>query len=89
MDNRTIDQSKLSRTIALRIGGIAALANVVVVILEIAESFFPGGNEPVETVLDWYNQLQKIPFVGLRNLGLLNIFMIALGIPMYFALYTA
>ena len=27
--------------------------------------------------------------MGLRNLGLLNIFMVALGIPMYFALYTA
>src|SRR3972149_11994438 len=73
----------------LKIGGIAALLTVAVAFGEMLITFLPGGNEQVETVIDWFTLLQSNWFMGLRNLGLLNIFMIALGIPVYFALYTA
>ena len=72
-----------------RMGGIVALLAVVVAFSEAAITFLPGGSEPLETVVDWFTQLQNNSFMGLRNLGLMNIFMIALGVPMYFALYIA
>lgn len=80
--------SESNRKRVYRIGGIAALLTVAVAFSEAAISFLPGGRAPVETVVDWFTQLQTNWFMGLRNLGLLNILMVALGIPMYFALYT-
>ena len=71
------------------IGGTAALLTVLVAFGEILITFLPGGSEQVETVIDWFTQLQNNWFMGLRNLGFLNIIMFALGIPIYFALYTA
>jgi hypothetical protein len=68
---------------------MAALLTVVVAFGEMVITFLPGGNAPVETVIDWFTQIQNNWFMGLRNLGFLNIVMFALGIPMYFALYTA
>jgi hypothetical protein len=40
-------------------------------------------------VLDWFILFQQNWFMGLRNLGLLNIFFNALAILTYFALYAA
>jgi len=92
MNNQNTKEMELSefnsKTI-YRIGGIAALLTVVVAFGEMIITFLPGGNESVETVFDWFAQLQGNWFMGLRNLGLLNILMFTLGIPMYFALYTA
>src|SRR5574342_200600 len=72
-----------------RLGGAAALLIVLTALAEIAITFFPGGYTVSETVVDWFTLLQNNWFLGLRNLGLLNIVMTALGIPMIFALYTA
>lgn len=71
------------------VGGVTAFLTVFVAFCEMFITFLPGGNIPVVTVIDWFNQLQSNWFLGLRNLGLLNIFMFTLGIPMYFALYMA
>jgi hypothetical protein len=72
-----------------KIGGVAALSAVLVGILEIVITFLPGGNTTQETVLDWFMLFQKNPFMGLRNLGLLNIFLNVLAILTYLALYAA
>jgi hypothetical protein len=40
-------------------------------------------------VLDWFMLFQANPFMGLRDMGLLNIFLNALGILTYLALYAA
>ncbi|MBD3179431.1 MAG: hypothetical protein GF417_07365 [Candidatus Latescibacteria bacterium] len=71
-----------------RIGGVAALASVLVVFVEILTTFLPGGSEQAVTAGDWLAQLQDRPFIGMRNLGLLNIFIFLLGIPLYLALFT-
>ena len=84
-----MEMSESNRKRVYGIGGIAALLTVAVAFCEGIINFLPGGNTPVETVVDWFTQLQGNLFMGLRNLGLLNILMVALGIPMYFALYTA
>jgi hypothetical protein len=70
-------------------GGVAALLTVVVALGETMINFLPAGSERVETVTDWFMQLQNNWFIGLRNLGLLNIMMFILGILTYFALYIA
>jgi len=88
-NTKNVELSKLNRKRIYQIGGIAALLTVVVAFSEIVITFLPGGNTPVETVLDWFTLIKNNWFMGLRNLGLLNIIMFVLGIPMYFALYTA
>lgn len=69
------------------LGGAAALLVVLTALAEILVTFLPGGYTTAETVTDWFALLQSNPFLGLRNLGLLNIVMTALGIPLVFALY--
>jgi hypothetical protein len=70
-------------------GGVAALGAVLTGIIEIGITFLPGGNAPQETVIDWFILFQKNPFMGLRNLGLLNIFLNVFAILTYLALYVA
>lgn len=72
-----------------KLGATAALLIVLTGLAEIAITFFPGGYTVSETVMDWFTLLQNNWFLGLRNLGLLNIVMTTLGIPMFFALYIA
>jgi hypothetical protein len=72
-----------------KLGGAAALLIVLTALIEIIVTFLPGGYTTTETVIDWFTLLQDNWFLGLRNLGLLNIVMTALGIPMLFALYAA
>jgi hypothetical protein len=70
------------------LGGAAALLIMLTALFEILITFLPGGNTTADTVTDWFALLQTNPFLGLRNLGLLNIVMTALGIPMIFTLFT-
>ena len=70
------------------IGGVAALSAILVGLIESIIMFLPGGNTPQETVLDWFVLFQENWFLGLRNLGLLNVFLNTLAILMYFALYA-
>jgi hypothetical protein len=69
------------------LGGVATLLTVLTVLCEILITFLPGGYTSAETVTEWFALLQNNPFLGLRNLGLLNIVMTALSIPMLFTLY--
>jgi len=72
-----------------KIGGMTSIGAVLVGVAEIALTYLPGGNVADVTVLDWLDLFQKYPFMGLRNLGLLNIFLNVLGILTYSALYAA
>lgn len=71
------------------LGAIAALLVVLTALAEILITFLPGGYTTAETVTEWFALLHNNPFLGLRNLGLLNIIMTALGLPMVFALFWA
>jgi len=42
-----------------------------------------------EAAVDWFTLFQQSRFLGLRNLGLLNIFFTCLSIPVFYALYHA
>lgn len=70
-----------------RLGAATALLIVITALIEILLTFLPGGYASSDTVIDWFTLLHTNSFLGLRNLGLLNIIMTLLGIPMFFALY--
>jgi len=72
-----------------KVGGVAAITAVLVGLAEIIITFLPGGNTTQETVIDWFMLFQTNGFMGLRDLGLLNMLLNALAILTYFALYTA
>ena len=73
-------------------GGTTALITVVVVLAEIGIGFLPGvarASQRTVTVIDWFTLFQNNWFLGLRNLGLLNIIGAALLAPTVFAIYSA
>lgn len=72
-----------------KIGGIAALLGVLIGLIESSITFLPGGTAETVTVVDWFTFFQQQPFMGLRNMGLLNMGFNALAIPAYLALYVA
>jgi hypothetical protein len=72
-----------------KLGAITSLLILCTAVLEILITFLPGGYASAETVVDWFNLLHTNWFLGLRNLGLLNIVMTALSVPMFFALCLA
>ena len=72
-----------------KLGAVTSLLILCTALLEILITFLPGGYASTETVVDWFNLLHDNWFLGLRNLGLLNIVMTALSIPMFFALCMA
>ena len=72
-----------------KVGGMAALLAILVGLCEIIISFLPGGSASPETIIDWFTLFRNNSFLGLRDLGLLNIFLVALGVLVSFALYGA
>jgi hypothetical protein len=72
-----------------KIVGVAALGAVLVGVAEILITFLPGGNASLETVRDWFELFHESGFMGLRDLGLLNILLNTLAILIFFALWAA
>ena len=74
------------------IAGTAMLLAVAVVLAEIAIGFLPGvalASQRTVTVIDWFTLFQNNWFLGLRNLGLLNLIGAALLTPAFLAMYLA
>jgi hypothetical protein len=75
-----------------RLGGITALIILLLPPAEIGIDLIPGLNRApasVVTVLDWFTLFQNHWFLGLRNLGLLNLVGAALLAPTILAVYSA
>jgi len=75
-----------------KVGGVAALIIVLVTLLDICIIFLPGQEATgpgTLTVIDWFILFQDNWFLGLRDLGLLNIVNMALAVPLFLALYAA
>lgn len=84
-----IESAESCRKGLYRVAGIATIIAVIITITEAGITFLPVASQQTETVLDWFILLQDNWFIGLRNLGLLNLIFIPLGIPIYLALYCA
>jgi hypothetical protein len=81
-----------NRRALYRVGGAAVLITVLVVLAEIAIGFLPGVAQATQrtiTVADWFTLFQNNWFLGLRNLGLLNLIGAALLTPAFLAMYFA
>jgi hypothetical protein len=75
-----------------RVGGASVLLTILVVLAEIAIGFLPGvalATQRTVTVVDWFTLFQNNWFLGLRNLGLLNLIGAALLTPTFLAIYFA
>ncbi|MCC6627604.1 MAG: hypothetical protein IT340_09400 [Chloroflexi bacterium] len=72
--------------------GSAALAIVLIALLDIVLTFVPGMATPdpgAGTVADWFAILQANWFLGLRGLGLWNVLTLLLMTPVILALWAA
>ncbi|MFP4346325.1 MAG: DUF4386 family protein [Anaerolineales bacterium] len=88
MNNPTRNENTQPWKTLYRIAGTAAAGVVLVMLAEILISFVPAGATLPETVIGWFELLQSRPFIGLRNLGLINVISILLGVPVALALYV-
>ncbi|HKN22716.1 MAG TPA: hypothetical protein VJX73_14930, partial [Terracidiphilus sp.] len=73
-------------------GGASVSLAILVVLAEIAIGFLPGvapATQRTVTVVDWFSLFQNSWFLGLRNLGLLNLIGAALLTPAFLAIYFA
>jgi hypothetical protein len=74
-----------------KLGGATALLAVALPLAEIGITFLPGVARASQTttVVEWFALFQNNWFLGLRNLGLLNIIGTALLTPTFLAIYAA
>ena len=75
-----------------KLGGTTVLIAVVIPLAEVAIGFLPGvarATRETVTVIDWFTLFQTHWFLGLRNLGLLNLVGAALLAPTILAIYFA
>ena len=72
-------------------GALAAVTIVLVGLLDMGFMFVPGTSVTPGTLsaVDWFALFQHSWFVGLRNLGILNVINTACMLPVMFALYAA
>jgi hypothetical protein len=92
MDEHHDEQKEARWKPIYRIGGWAAILTVLAGVAEIGITFLPGGGRETteaRTVIDWFSQYQTSPLMAMRNLGLVNIFLVALSIFVTYALYAA
>lgn len=74
------------------VAGTTILITVVVALIEIAIGFLPEATRASQrtvTVVDWFTLFHENWFLGLRNLGLLNLIGAALLAPTFMAMYLA
>jgi hypothetical protein len=74
-----------------RTAGVAALVAILVMVLEVGITALPGGGRTgteALTVVGWFELFGEYPFMGLRNLGLMNMVATFFTIPVYLALYV-
>ena len=71
-----------------KIGGTAALIVALAALADILSTLLPGGYTTSETVIEWFTLFQNNWLHGLRDLGLLDIIVTTLNVPLFFSLYV-
>ncbi len=73
------------------LGAVAALIVFAGTLLDVALTMLPGWDPTTIplTAAEWLSQLASTPWLGLRNLDLLNAALSLVGLPMYLALFGA
>ncbi len=92
MDKNHDEEKEAKWKAIYKAGAVAAILTVLVAVAEIGITFLPGGGRETtsaRTVIDWFTQYQTSPLMAMRNLGLVNIFLVGLSILVNYALYAA
>ncbi|MFZ0770217.1 MAG: hypothetical protein WCA49_17725 [Candidatus Sulfotelmatobacter sp.] len=75
-----------------KVGGATVLTVFFIPLAEVGISYLPGvarATQGTVTVIDWFTLFQTHWFLGLRNLGFLNLIGVALLAPTVLAIYSA
>jgi len=75
-----------------KVGGITVLIVLLIPLAEVVISYLPGVDRATQgtvTVVDWFTLFQTHWFLGLRNLGFLNLIAVVLLAPTVLAIYFA
>ncbi|MBI9049146.1 MAG: hypothetical protein JEZ00_06995 [Anaerolineaceae bacterium] len=82
-------EPKIRWNLIYRLGAISAIGAILVGIAEIGIQFIPEASNIPETISGWFALYQENWFLGLRNMGLLNICLNLFAILTYFGLMAA
>lgn len=80
----------LNWKILYKIGAVAVLLTVLIMVAEIFLTMLPDGsrsNNGPGDIYSWFSLFDRNWFMAMRNLGLINIFATTLTIPVYFSLF--
>jgi hypothetical protein len=72
------------------VGGVCALVVALLAVSEIGITFLPDGGADGKiagTIVEWFSLYARNPLMGMRNLGLVNLLMMAVSIPLVLTLY--
>ncbi|MBN1123302.1 MAG: DUF4386 family protein [Anaerolineae bacterium] len=72
-----------------QLGAITALIIALAALADVLSTMLPGGYIAIETIEDWFAVFERNWLLGLRDLGLLDIIVMSLNIPIFFALFGA
>lgn len=87
MDKSSIKTTDSNWKSLYRVGGAVALIVVLASLIDVFSAIFWYTSS--ETVIEWFTLLQSNWLLGLRDLGLLDMIVMALNVPLFFALYAA
>ena len=87
MDKSSIKTTDSNWKSLYKVGGVAALIVVLAALIDALSAILWYTSS--ETVIEWFTLFQNNWLLGLRDLGLLDIIVMALNVPLFFALYAA
>jgi hypothetical protein len=86
----SMDKSKMGTWKNIyKMGAWAAICAVMIGVAEISITFLPGGSPVPQSIPDWFQLFQENGFMGLRNMGLLNILLNCAAPFVFYALFAA
>jgi NADH:ubiquinone oxidoreductase subunit 4 (subunit M) len=70
-----------------RIGAVCIFIAVLVMVTEIFLTALPDGARTILTITAWFDLFNRNWFMGMRNLGLINVIATTLMIPVFFSIF--
>ncbi|HAG09107.1 MAG TPA: hypothetical protein DCK87_06080 [Desulfotomaculum sp.] len=82
-----LDVNKTNWKILYRIGAVCAFLVLLVMVTEMFLTALPDGARTPLTITGWFDLFNRNWFMGMRNLGLINIIATTLMIPVFFSIF--
>jgi len=81
------DVNKTNWKTLYRIGAVCAFLVLLVMVTEMFLTALPDGARTILTITEWFDLFNRNWFMGMRNLGLINIIATTLMIPVFFSIF--